>query len=755
MFFMRCLVFIFLFISSVFAEVDPDLYKSWSYDPGPDPTTKAGKGFVDIFARIPNFPGLMDKMPRGGVRFRPAFGPTPYRGRTTENGVKVLVIGQDGTHIAEAAGRTFTGGTGGRMQHVLNYLGINRSYFFINTFAYTIGGQYADWAPYLRGGNLVWGQFTNPKSYVLSQDLMSPIVKWRNDLIEHIVESNRDSLRLIITVGGAARDTLAAFIRSRGGDVKTILTDRSVKNIQMVKYKSSWAGGNRSFFYPIDESGKNILLNSDEKPNYKSIEQQNLMVSRANNEDRLNNLVMLKTGVDENGLFDRAQFGYDLDKVYINKKNTQSLAGLNLKNGALKSDIRFISVPHPGAAGASRDKAVILKTIKRLEGRFQKSLEILNSFMSEGWDLPTDPNGDSGFFTGKRFSYGRAELPKADFPFGLSQALVVDKSLASRVSGKPNAIEFGGRDRGKYSSTLMNRAEDSLLNDSIEDDRPWETSRINPYQFDRGPSQKYAELLAKNLNFKKIFAEKPSMSQREAGVKATYVKNDISHGAFAHYRGTFNKPKVVILADPTDYDGLFSARALTGFKGQKLHGFLQNFQIGDQYLIIRTVPFDMTDANEEEWAYVLKETNAWRTNLIQEIASSEKPKLFLSLGSHADNELKKMNFKLNETVSLTNRLSSAYDLMKRHLESNSFSFNDNPRSIPRSHLPYGKQLWVGTSGDRVLRATGKNAGLLYRVVIPKWVVETPIPDLSSEEQEFINQVKKDLRKGYSSSRSNY
>lgn len=756
MIFAKTLSLLFLFVSITFASVDPNLYTDWAYDPGPNPETEVGKGYIDIFARIPNFPGLMDKMPRGGVRFRPAFGPTPYRGRTTKNGVKVLVIGQDGTHIAEAAGRTFTGGTGGRMQHVLNYLGINRSYFFINTFAYTIGGQYADWAPYLKGENLVWGQFTNPKSYVLAQDIMSPIVKWRNDLIEHIIDSNRDSLKLIITVGGAAKDTLAAFIRSRGGVVKTFLTDRSVKNIKMVKYKSAWAGGNRSFFYPVDDSGNNILLNDDEKPNYKSLEQQNLMVERAKDKERLERLVLLDSGLDKNGLFDRAQFGYDLDKVFINNQQTNSLKGLVLNSGLLNSDVRFISVPHPGAAGASQDRAVILRTIKRLEERFDRSLSILNDFMSEGWELPSDPMSIDGFFNNKKFYYGRAELPNADFPFGLSKALVVDKSLASRVSGKPHAIEFGGRDRGRYSSTLMNRSEEAEKAEGLMgDDRPWESSRVYRYNFDRGPEIKYAKLLVADLNYDEIFKNKEGMATDSAGVKATNVKNDISHGAFAHYRGTFNKPKIVILADPIDYDGLYSARALTGLAGQRLHGFLQNFDIGDQYLVISTVPFDMTDATTQEWDYTLAQTKSWRVNLLKEILKSEAPQMVLTLGSYADKEIQKLSLTNIPTVSLTNGFSAAFDFMRQRLGADSFSFNDSPQSIPRSHLPYGKQLWVGTSGDRVLRATGNNAGLLYRVVIPKWVIDTPIPDLNAEEAAFIDQVKIDLKKGSSSSRSAY
>jgi hypothetical protein len=65
-----------------------------------------------------------------------------YRGRLWDNSVKVLVIGQEGAQDESLARRAFTGGTGARMQHLLNHLGITQSYLFLNTFVYPIYGQY-------------------------------------------------------------------------------------------------------------------------------------------------------------------------------------------------------------------------------------------------------------------------------------------------------------------------------------------------------------------------------------------------------------------------------------------------------------------------------------------------------------------------------------------------------------------------------------------------------------------------------------
>src|SRR6185312_15607567 len=73
---------------------------------------------------------------------RPAYGPIPWRMMQKPNSIKILFIGQDGTHIAEAAGRPATAGFGGRAQDLAKYFGVNSSAAFMNTYAFTIRGQY-------------------------------------------------------------------------------------------------------------------------------------------------------------------------------------------------------------------------------------------------------------------------------------------------------------------------------------------------------------------------------------------------------------------------------------------------------------------------------------------------------------------------------------------------------------------------------------------------------------------------------------
>lgn len=102
----------------------------WSYDKGPVVPEKGCSQelysmnceLIDLTARIPNMPALSDALYGRSQKFRPAFGPIPWRMRLEKDAVKILFMGQDGTHIAEAAGRPATAGFGGRAQDFANFL---------------------------------------------------------------------------------------------------------------------------------------------------------------------------------------------------------------------------------------------------------------------------------------------------------------------------------------------------------------------------------------------------------------------------------------------------------------------------------------------------------------------------------------------------------------------------------------------------------------------------------------------------------
>ena len=164
----------------------------WEFDRGPVPASP----FARLFAETPNYRGIGLRW-SGKEEFRWHFGPMFYRGRLEGGGARVLVVGQEGAQDESLSHRSFTGGTGGRMQNFLVHLGITHSYLFLNTFVYPIFGQYdAGLRP-------------------LAQDPRSPIVKHRHALFDQVAADH--PLHLVVAVGAAAKESIATWIRSHGG----------------------------------------------------------------------------------------------------------------------------------------------------------------------------------------------------------------------------------------------------------------------------------------------------------------------------------------------------------------------------------------------------------------------------------------------------------------------------------------------------------------------------------------------------------
>ncbi|MEE8599956.1 uracil-DNA glycosylase family protein [Euzebya tangerina] len=165
----------------------------WEYDPGP----ARNRRWPRLFAQTPNYRGL-GKAVLGREKFRWHFGPMHYRGRLTDDDVRVLIIGQEGAQDESLSGRSFTGGTGARMQYLLNHIGITRSYLFLNTFLYPIFGQYSE-----------------PGIRALGQDPASPIVQQRTAILDYVLARNQ--VHLVIAVGTAAEETAVSWLEHHGG----------------------------------------------------------------------------------------------------------------------------------------------------------------------------------------------------------------------------------------------------------------------------------------------------------------------------------------------------------------------------------------------------------------------------------------------------------------------------------------------------------------------------------------------------------
>ena len=169
------------------------------FDPGPTPA------WAQLFAETPNYRGI--GLAFSGAKFRWHFGPMFYRGRTVDGAARVLVIGQEGAQDESLSHRSFTGGTGARMQHLLNHIGIVHSYLFLNTFVYPINGQYVGGFP------------------TLAQDPRSPIAQHRAKILD-LAASTQD-LRLVVAVGKAAKESCVSWLGAHGGTAKPEELDKA------------------------------------------------------------------------------------------------------------------------------------------------------------------------------------------------------------------------------------------------------------------------------------------------------------------------------------------------------------------------------------------------------------------------------------------------------------------------------------------------------------------------------------------------
>lgn len=737
------------------------------YDAGPDVSTKAGYTFAKIIANTPNFRQLgMKALNSRRDKFKWKMGPMFYRGRTGADEVKVLVIGQEGAQDENASFRSFTGGTGGRMQHFLDRLGLNKSYLFVNTFVYTINGQYAEYAPTLFNGYIRWANNLTPGMIKLAQYEGSPIVDHRHDLLDHILRANEDSLKLVIAVGGAAQDSLATYISARGGTCPAYNSDSS--KVQKLGYKSVWVEKNRYFFYPVDRKGRNLLLDRGEKLggtfkwgdmkgqriDLTNSRVQNELKRRANpyNSDSsryksfakqiLENVVKPKDGLG-NGYIDMKQVGtqlidYDRDGrvrggCKVNGKYA-SLKGLKLPSNQyynrthyVNSDIRFIKLKHPGSNSPT------------LEGLFRGELERVRNWnrANNGWNLKADRGAYQNFANG--YSYSHKGVPRNDFRFGLPEVIgeggtaTTRKNSGTNRAGKNAALEIGGRRTGARYNPVFDAYTPS--SSYVNKDVPWEPNKTEFTDFDYGPGYKWA----------KLFTSVPR-SVQNSRINPLHSSN---YGAKVVYRGRPDSAKFLIVADQFSHDDIWTGRALTGLEGQKLQALLKVMGAGDDYVIIRTLPVNTLDANKNQLEYgkmqqLIEITSNWRKEILNDIVKANRGQLkaVMTLGKYADQVVGEELKTRLPVVSLSESYAAGLnDLREENVVRTRFNASDlRPIPINRKDIPYGLPRWVGTSGDRVTTAKGSKAGKFYTVNAPEWSYTMKAKPLSSKERAALKRL---------------
>lgn len=753
----------FLFLTSTFLtlSVAQAQLPKWSYDAGPNPNTQMGRELIDITANIPNMPEVSKQIMGRKQKFRPAFGPIPWRMLQGENQIKMLFLGQDGTHIAEAAGRPATAGFGGRAQDLAKYFGVNEGAAFINTFSFTIKGQYGVYnTPYIyndKGEKSVrYANIVSNQLWAMSMSPASPITKWRNSLIDWIIRNNRKSMKLIVLFGGAARDAIATFAKMNGAEVYSRY-EYAMDNIQVPETSEEYAGGNNTFPSLVSKDGKDLYEKMvGKKLSYSSSRDQKTAKEslEENLHAYLKEMVFTKGGVYKNGLLNPAQLGgYDLSKMYVAGENTISLKGLSLSDGTkIESDILVISLPHP-----SYLSRLVMDADSYFEGKEAASKAVmsnvreLDQYAKNGWKIEPDLNLVNEYAEGKDYNYGRSDIGPEFYDFGTPENRMVSKSTARRMSGAANVVIIGTRDNGKFSKKKIKQMTDKKAAIGINAGelfiaRP--KTIENRYTFDPGPGEKFAKIMVENLNFKTISLEKEGMTFEKDGISAYNIKSHPSVGPFGHYRGTFENPEVIVLADPVGYDDIVTAKALTGERGQFLQGFMNDMGVNDKYLVIKTVPVAMDGANDEEFKTVIDQTKNYREAILTELLKTNKPKFVLTDGKYANLEAERILSKSGVKIININRIP----------ESNSFGFKEAGEklvsedlvepfkvtsqiaNIPRSHLSFYARTWEGTSGDRVITSQGlEYEGLAFAVVVPSWAYNQKL-DLSFEHDDSTQEL---------------
>lgn len=730
-----------LTVSSTHAQMP-----EWSYDAGPDATTEMGRELIDITANIPNMPEISNKIMGRKQKFRPAFGPIPWRMRQEENKVKILFLGQDGTHIAEAAGRPATAGFGGRAQDLANYFGVNEGAAFINAYSFTIKGQYGVYnTPYIQTKNgkqsVKMANLVSNKLWAMSNSLKSPITQWRNDLIDWIIRNNKKSMKLIVLFGGAARDAIATYAKSKGAQVYGRM-ENNMKDIQVPLTKEEYAGGNNTFPSLVAQDGGDLYEDMLGKElSYSSARDQKAAVSslKENLADYLKKAVFTKGGPYGNGLLNSAQLGgYDLDTMIVNGMKTRSLKGLTLNDGTvIENDIIVISLPHPSSLSRT-----VMDAESYFEGKIAASKRVmrdvkkLDKFKAQGWKIEPDLNKTNFYDAGESYTYGRSDIGPEFYDFGTPKNRMVSKSTARRMSRNANVVIIGTRDNGKFSMSAIRQMTEAKPAFGINPDnlfiaRP--SALEDRYTFDPGPGEKMAKVMIENLELDKILAPKAGMSFEKNGIDAYNVKTHPSVSDFGHYRGTFNNPKVIVIADPIGYDDIVTARALTGTRGQYIQGMMNELGVNDDYLVIKTVPFGMDGATPDEWNKVYSQTRKYRKAIATAIMDAgDRPLLIMSDGVYAAKAARSMfrKYKIPRMSLYRDKVKQTLDIKRIKRSRNlrkvfgKVELSGKIANIPRSHLSFYSRVWEGTSGDRVITSEGKEyKGLAFAEVVPAWAYE--------------------------------
>ena len=697
----------------------------WAYDNGVDPNTKMGKELLDLLAEYPDAAKFAVEF-LGKQKLRVPWGINTFRGLLAPNSIKILFMGQEGVHQSEASTRPGGSGFGLRVQAIAWQLGVWFGAATTNSYMNTIFGQYATYnTPYLEIDNgkikVRTANMVNNNFWLFSHAENSPIAEFRNKFLDWIIRNNKDSLKLIVTMGGGAADGMAGFLKAKGAELNPQVPEEQSKKIVAIRTKLVSAGGNNEFAVPLDHEGNDLYKKvlGEENPNYKdqAVRDRAVKLFSENIHKYLPNVSLIGGGLNSSGLVSTAQIrGYDYGSMKINGKRTRNLKGLPLSDGTSMGDLAVLDIPHPSALARKNRIRTAGKVLTKRFKLLKPYRHFLDSIVEEGMR--------SSFFEDGKMIFNKQAIPHSHYDFMTPGIFTLGSGQVSR----PNkySIGIGSKTRINVSKDV---AKDRLFakpNEYPEKGQIY-TNRASKgeerYHFDRGPGVDLAKKMIQSLDEKQIFAKKRGKSWSKDGVSAFYSSTHPDVKFFGSYRGDLQNPKAVVFADPAGYDDLLTKKALTGARGQYLHGMLEDLGYKHDYAVFKTVPFGMDLATKSDWEYILEKTKSYRDIMYQHLIDT-KPEVIFTDGKYAQRELARIAGDLYMPVYNIERIESkpseGIAKVMKQISPKFSKYKAHAENIPVMHMPLFMRLWWGTTGDRVWPVENKERGKLFITQVPYW-----------------------------------
>lgn len=410
----------------------------------------------------------------------------------------------------------------------------------------------------------------------------------------------------------------------------------------------------------------------------------------------------------------------------------------NASMGSLPARVRVVGVVHPGSASGGSTAPI--------KADFALAIGRIRDWVDDdpAW-LPVDPGMSRNLAAA--FAYSSAAIPHRDFPFGLSPRLGRGGTSSNRSDNQRAIRLFSAA--GKYNASGARLSDPSTAggsNQGYDDDPgdlPYEPPRASPRAFDPGPPADLARLL---LGGETGF-DWP-------GFTSLGVTSHASFGVGPIYRGRFRQLSLLVLADQTSQDDLFTGRALSGEAGQRFQGFLRAAGLTQRYLIVRTLPVDTIDLSSAKRHALVdnpKVRSVHRELLQRVVSANGGMAALLAMGSGARRlapnvvptglpviELaahKETGWAASWQAALSNLAARTY---MKDLSSPTFAMPATRSQLPRVDLPYGTPRWIGTSGDRGVRPRDLDLGRpspdYLKLFLPSWVAGLAPAPLSAAEQ---------------------